>query len=351
MEDALQPRRAELHSNAADLEVSRIRELSNVVSQLRLGALSQTIWVKGRSVEAKVWAKNPSICYGTLSDGQFNLAYRIPAASMPVPNEEVVLCGELHLQGTSFELQLHGDVVGAWEPKKRPARQAIPVNPRSAEGLVNFLERRDPSTLGFIATDIGWRDVKSAAGSDEVGRCESVLANFTSETEVVAAIKKLVGKSNVKGIVLARGGGPRLDVIGNSDRVLIALIESNLPFYTALGHSNDQLLLDKYADQSFSFPGDFGHRLRRALEDIQRLKDLNTNLATLTDQHDGLKTKFSTTTQALQAAEHVGAGLQVERASLVKHNATQGWRLRWAIGTITALCVMVVVLVTLLIKR
>lgn len=351
MDDALKPRRLTPRSEPADLDASQVRDLSNLVSQLRLGPLSDLITVKGISTDAKRWVKNPSICFGTLSDGQFHLAYRIPASSMPAPNEEVVLRGELCVQPHSFELQLHGDVVGAWAPKQRPARQAIPLRERSAEGLFAFLEHRPPSALGVIATDTGWRDVEAAASTDRVSGCAREIASFASEVEMVAAIRKLANRSAVQGIVLARGGGPRLETIGNSDQVLIALIESKLPFYTALGHSNDLLLLDKHADQSFSFPGDFGHRLRRAMDDIQEQRDLRANLANLSLAHNCLQGDHATTTQALRDAEQLGKGLERDRENMAKANADQVRLLGRLKGAVGVLAVAIVVLVILLAKR
>ncbi|MEA9794535.1 hypothetical protein VDG07_04055 [Xanthomonas campestris pv. raphani] len=83
-----------------------------------------------------------------------------------------------------------------------------------------------------------------------------------------------------------------METIGDSRNVTRALIETGLPFYVALGHANDVLLLDKHADDVFLTPSDFGHRLRDCLDAAQEAEDARAEASDAEDKLIQLSTKL-----------------------------------------------------------
>jgi exodeoxyribonuclease VII large subunit len=53
----------------------------------------------------------------------------------------------------------------------------------------------------------------------------------------------------------------------NDPEVVAALLDCDSPFYTAIGHSDQLLLADKFADAAFTTPSAFGHEVRNCLLD------------------------------------------------------------------------------------
>jgi exodeoxyribonuclease VII large subunit len=204
-------------------------------------------------------------CYGKLVHGEASLSFRVPATSKPIDDEEVIIEGALRAARNSLEIQLIGDVQGAWRPLNRKSRVDIPDRERPPQTLLQFLQHNDPDRLGYVSTETALRDMERAAGPSVIVSSPREQSAFADEGQLVAAVERLLRKP-IKGIVVARGGGVNLDEVGNSAMVAKALIESGIPFYTALGHANDRLLLDKYADESFGTPSDFGHRLSSAIK-------------------------------------------------------------------------------------
>ncbi|MDG2536996.1 exodeoxyribonuclease VII large subunit [Dyella jiangningensis] len=313
-----------------------VLDVGSLTSQLHAGALSAPLRIKGTSVAAEVWKKNPHYCFGTLAEGKARLRYRVPASSMPRVGEDVILAGALYLSPFNFELQFHGDVESAWQPKQRLARLRIPDRARTPVPLVDFLEHHAAEELGFIATANGWSDLERAVRSG-LDRCAKEIAGFGDEDDVIAAVDRLCQERHVKAIVLARGGGARLDEVGNSDKLAVALINRKLPFYTALGHANDQLLLDKYADDSFSTPSDFGHRLRAALDHHAVQRSLQDDVDRLGRTNTDLRNVAAGSARDLTTAEE---NMRLLRDQLAAKTAAA----KWMVGALVVLAGVVAVL-------
>jgi len=79
---------------------------------------------------------------------------------------------------------------------------------------------------------------------------------------VAMAIEELDADPEVDVIIIARGGGAFLDLIGFSDeRVLRAAAAAKTPIVSAIGHENDRPLLDDVADLRASTPTDAAKRV------------------------------------------------------------------------------------------
>jgi exodeoxyribonuclease VII large subunit len=80
--------------------------------------------------------------------------------------------------------------------------------------------------------------------------------------ETIAALKALDADPEVDVIIIARGGGDPQTLLGFSDERLVrAVAAASTPVVSAIGHENDQPLLDWVADLRASTPTDAGKRI------------------------------------------------------------------------------------------
>ncbi len=80
--------------------------------------------------------------------------------------------------------------------------------------------------------------------------------------ETIAALKALDADPEVDVIVIARGGGDPMHLLGFSDeRLLRAVAAASTPVVSAIGHENDRPLLDDVADLRASTPTDAAKRV------------------------------------------------------------------------------------------
>ena len=90
--------------------------------------------------------------------------------------------------------------------------------------------------------------------------------------EVIAALEKLENDPDVDVIVVARGGGDFMNLLGFSDeRLLRRAATLTKPLVSAIGHEADRPLLDEIADLRASTPTDAA---KRVVPDVQPEKQL-----------------------------------------------------------------------------
>ncbi|WP_271404510.1 exodeoxyribonuclease VII large subunit [Kocuria palustris] len=83
-----------------------------------------------------------------------------------------------------------------------------------------------------------------------------------SAGQVMGALAELDAHPDVDVIIIARGGGAFEDLLPFSDeRLLRAVADASTPVISAIGHENDQPLLDLVADVRASTPTDAGKRV------------------------------------------------------------------------------------------
>jgi exodeoxyribonuclease VII large subunit len=134
----------------------------------------------------------------------------------------------------------------------------------------------------------------------------------------------------IAGIAFVRGGSDPLTLqIWNDQALLRAFLEQPLPLYTALGHSQELLMADKYSDESFSTPTDLGAQAGRISAELAA--------ETARDQRQGQELEKL----ALRVA-------RAEQGEAVARAAAAGWR-RWTIVLVLALLAGLGVALTLLV--
>jgi len=100
---------------------------------------------------------------------------------------------------------------------------------------------------------------------------------------VIAALKKMDADPEVEVIIITRGGGGFLDLVGFSDEALVrAVAACETPVISAIGHENDRPIIDDVADLRASTPTDAAKRVvpdvveerRRIQDSLERMKSI-----------------------------------------------------------------------------
>ncbi|MFM1826224.1 MAG: hypothetical protein RLZZ37_859 [Actinomycetota bacterium] len=103
---------------------------------------------------------------------------------------------------------------------------------------------------------------------------EVAVQGVKSSSEVRAALAQLNAENEVDVIVITRGGGSFEDLLPFSDEMLLrAVAASNIPVISAIGHEQDNPLLDFVSDLRASTPTDAASKLVPDLEDEIELID------------------------------------------------------------------------------
>jgi exodeoxyribonuclease VII large subunit len=103
---------------------------------------------------------------------------------------------------------------------------------------------------------------------------EVAVQGVKSSSEVRAALAQLNAENEVEVIVITRGGGSFEDLLPFSDEMLLrAVAASKIPVISAIGHEQDNPLLDYVADLRASTPTDAASKLVPDLEDEIELID------------------------------------------------------------------------------
>ncbi len=171
--------------------------------------------------------------------------------------------GKLSLNVTSMKKVGLGDLLAQLEALRAKLR---------AEGVIDESKRQPlpflPNRVGLITaqnSDAEQDVVQNAKLRFPNVQFETVYVPVQGETcapAVVEAIAKLDANPEVDVIIIARGGGAFLDLIGFSDeRVVRAAAAAKTPIVSAIGHEADHPILDDVADLRASTPTDAAKRV------------------------------------------------------------------------------------------
>lgn len=171
--------------------------------------------------------------------------------------------GKISLKVNSIKKVGLGDLLAQLEALRAKLR---------AEGLIDESKRKAipflPNRIGLItgANSDAEKDViqnVKLRWPDAQFEVINVLVQGDGcPAQVVEAVRKLDENPEVDVIIIARGGGAFLDLIGFSDeRVLRAVAAAETPIISAIGHEADRPLLDDVADLRASTPTDAAKRV------------------------------------------------------------------------------------------
>ena len=249
--------------------------VEELISRVLLKNPNALLRVAGRVKEADLWN---CYCYGLLeSENSERIKFRVSEHEKPEINEFVIIVGSLKTS-KKLHLELHGHIERPYIIPENyidiPERQGSPLL------LKDFIEKNGLHLLGFLISKTGWNDICTSSGISEITDCPRIITNFSNEKQFIKDGERLLTR-NVQGIVIVRGGGEGLGVIGNSHLVTCFFVKNSVRFYTAMGHANDDLMIDKRADEAFCTPSDFGHRLREILNTKQQKQQTRSKRSNL----------------------------------------------------------------------
>jgi exodeoxyribonuclease VII large subunit len=210
-------------------------------------------------------------------------------------------------------------VVGSWAPEKSTAPAVILERRRGRLPLRQLIAQHGLGSLCLIGSETGLGDARTALlrHSAEASWREAVCKVADAEA-IRERFTQVCRDHAVAGIAFVRGGSDPLTLqIWNDGALLRTFLAQPLPFYTALGHSQELLLADKYADESFATPTDLGAQAGR----------ITAELAAEGERNERLEREFARLAERVTRAEE---GQALARA------AAKGWR-RWAIALIVLL--------------
>jgi exodeoxyribonuclease VII large subunit len=253
------------------------------------------VWVEGQIAEVKRRAAFQRV-FLTLRDGAGAASIQLQCSRQLFDSQSrpiieglgVVVCarpkyyvprGQISFEVTEFRLLGLGELLARIEA----LRQAL-----AAEGLFAPERKR---RLPFIPRLVG---LVTASGSDAMHdvvenarrRWPAVRFEFAFATmqgprsvpEVMEALARLERHADVDVIIVARGGGSVEDLIQFSDEALIRAVHGmRTPVVSAIGHDQDQPLLDLVADVRASTPTDAAARVvpdvAEEAAQVRRLRD------------------------------------------------------------------------------
>src|SRR5690242_18854619 len=249
-----------------------VRQIANLISQYvdRLG----TVWVEGQIAQIN---RRPGLqtVFMTLRDAVADISIpltvprdRVDGLATPlVEGASVVVQAKpaYYANRGSFSLAVREiRMVGLGELLARLERRRQLL---AAEWLFSLALKR---TLPFLPHRVGLvTSPASAAERDVLENARRRRPNFPFEVahapiqgpraaaEVMEALGRLEQNADVDVIVVARGGGSVEDMLPFSDEALVrAVHRMRTPVVSAIGHEQDQPLLDLVADVRASTPTD-----------------------------------------------------------------------------------------------
>ncbi|MCC5674860.1 exodeoxyribonuclease VII large subunit [Kocuria rhizophila] len=234
-------------------------------------------WVEGQVIEVNERAR---VCYVTLRDLQEEASvsvtlFKKEMARLERPLERgsrvvvnlqadfYVKTGRLSMLGRDIRPVGLGDLLERLERLRRaladeglfdPARKKpLPVLPHRV-GLITGRNSDAEKDVVRNATN-RWPGVQFEIREVPVQGSGSARA-------VIGALEELDAMAEVDVIVIARGGGAFEDLLSFSEESLLrAVFAARTPVVSAIGHENDQPLLDHVADVRASTPTDAGKRV------------------------------------------------------------------------------------------
>jgi len=237
-----------------------------------------TAWIEGELVKFKVAINGNA--YPQLKDlnGTANIGLTVFASTLRSSLESfqdgdrVIVSGNLDFWPGNGSLSLKVQTIrkvglGDLMVKLEELRQKL-----RAEGLIDESKRKPlpflPKKIGLITgrdSDAEKDVIQNAKLRWSAVQFEVIHVPVQGESSppaVIKAIQQLDADPEVDVIIIARGGGAFLDLIGFSDEgVVRAAAAANTPIVSAIGHEADRPILDDVADLRASTPTDAAKRV------------------------------------------------------------------------------------------
>lgn len=290
-----------------------------LVDLLKVEAPAGGCLIQGFAKDVRPWSNGErSYVYGRLVLGTASVRFRTQPEFAPREDEPVTINGTLRIEPANrgredwratHQITLYGKVVGTWEP--RPALGPPLQLPSRDERLPldGFIADNALGRLAVLVSGTARADITRMLSDAEVSdRPTFIEANFGDAEKFLATVRSFVGRTDIAGLAIARGGGGGQELIGGSREIISALIALKRPFYAALGHATDLALIDKYADQSFHAPSGLGAAIARAIRLAARRRAQERQIGEGTRTIEQLTARVETMERNLKRLAYIHRG-------------------------------------------
>lgn len=274
----------------------------NLLAQLRIESPREVVTVKGIVERLTPYSRdkeNAKWVYGVLRGIDATMSFRCPASNTPTQEgEAVVLTGNLvvrpnrHQEG--LDVVLYGEPTGTWTPAFNQTANIVRLEKKQTRLSLNtFLRNHGLDSLRILATTRGTSDLLAAASKHDIDLNRIVRkCRFDKKELLLDTLRETANDTAVKGVAFVRGGSEDATLrMWNDAAFLAEIIDTGLPFYTAIGHSDILLLADKYCDESFTTPTAIGDGLAQAMLQLEKETRQEAALKRLYKERDRLESE------------------------------------------------------------
>src|SRR3990167_2016672 len=249
-----------------------------ILAQYKLLEPKEYVTVRGRV--AGLLPFEDKAVYGDLKGRDCSVSFCCPPDKSPTEmHQNVILGGYLTVKPSKFhtglDIELRGEMLGAWEGiSLDPTELLIPERVNKIKiSLAAFVRDATQNEGGLlvIGSERGLYDFRQVSNL----QVDEASVKMTDVDKFLMDARKAVQKHQPKAIAIVRGGsdtGKAMEMWNNA-RLIDWLLKTECLIYSAIGHADGYVFLDQYADQSFISPSDFGHCLKKAVE--QRDREIN----------------------------------------------------------------------------
>ncbi len=316
---------------------------ADIISATQLIPPSGIVKVRGR-VTRLTHHKPSGYVYGDLAslNDECRISFRCPQDAAPSSqNQLAVIEGGLKLrpayQAPGFNLEIAGSCIGSF---KLPEVQTVAIPERAAKLPLQELLVKKPH-YALVGSQKGIRDAIQA-GAAPNWESEQSQSNPSAILDRARALRN----EGADAIFFVRGGADPTLELWNSPEVVKGLVELEIPFYTALGHSDFVSLADQCADYSFRTPDHLGQAINQGNELIAKQETLVRTIKRLQQSEADVSSELEITKHRLEQQHQTNQANIETTARESKRIETQisGQRNMWmaiaaffAITTVTAL--------------
>jgi len=272
---------------------------STLIRAITVSAPSHIVRVRGEVTRfTPYYAKgsNEIACiYGDLADAEGKVSFKLkPSPDLKGAGQHIEITGSVRTAFikdiSGYNVRVDGELVQEYQVDKRPIVLLNGNNPeRPRISLHSYLLNNQINQLFLITTETGLKDFLSGAQPAHIEQdIRHAIVKVSSKVEIFSCLESLKERTDITGLGIIRGGMSDLRLWDDAE-VVQRFIDTGLPYYSAIGHSDKLLLIDKYSMESFPVPFAFGQAVGENLRRIQSseaLSDENASLQRRVDTHE-----------------------------------------------------------------
>lgn len=238
--------------------------------------------VSGVVEKVNIWKNRYSYFELTDANSYKSITCRCPANMSPIAGQAIIFEGTAHVKPsnfhTGFELMVIGKPIGTWSPLDPEMVQTLIPSKVGKIPLIEWIQRYPIQNMHMIGTTTGIDDAISHAGI--YGEyIKKHIVTVSDKFTLIKSISSIVNTSgNLAGLIFVRGGDDLTVNIWDDQELISYLMETKIPFYSAIGHTHRVCLIDKYSDQAFNTPTAVGHEISAASRQINNIISQNKKI-------------------------------------------------------------------------